>query len=216
MKIGCCGWRIKKEKKYGSVLATYASKFNVVEVNSTFYKLPRVETAIKWRNEVPKNFEFTVKANKMITHIDKFKTKKSIEYFEKMVKIAKVLKSKIILIQTPKSFKDFDAIEKFFKKASYEKIAIELRGFSREEIKQLTNEFGLIHVVDPFKDWPVTKRLYYFRLHGNGEKMYYWKYKESELRWLAKKLPKRSYVFFNNIYMCKDALRFKKIIEKKK
>ncbi|MEM0022835.1 MAG: DUF72 domain-containing protein, partial [Archaeoglobaceae archaeon] len=60
MKIGCCGFPIAMEK--------YFEKFEVVEVQKTFYKPPSIDTAKKWRELAPQSFEFTVKAWQIITH----------------------------------------------------------------------------------------------------------------------------------------------------
>lgn len=229
MRIGCCGWNYLMPKKLGlkdwkkrfkSKLQLYASLFDTVEVNSTFYKLPKVSTAKRLLEEalaVNKRFEFSVKAFKGITHVDKF-TGKSLEYWEQTREIAEALEAKFILIQTPASFKDtkenIAKVKKFFDKVAYDHITIELRGFSQQTIDELCEEYGLIQCVDPFAAKPRKQRVYYFRLHGKppGKKMYYYQYKDSELRKLAKMLPKRCYVYFNNIYMCEDALRFKKIV----
>jgi uncharacterized protein YecE (DUF72 family) len=52
----------------GSRLTYYASLFNSIEVNSTFYKLPMPATFTKWAAEVPEDFQFTVKLSRDITH----------------------------------------------------------------------------------------------------------------------------------------------------
>lgn len=49
-------------------LCYYASLFNSLEVNSTFYKLPRPATFEKWASEVPDDFLFTIKLWKEVTH----------------------------------------------------------------------------------------------------------------------------------------------------
>jgi uncharacterized protein YecE (DUF72 family) len=51
-----------------SRLQYYASVFNSVEINSTFYKLPQAATVVKWASMVPKDFRFTAKLSKTITH----------------------------------------------------------------------------------------------------------------------------------------------------
>src|ERR1700755_1217681 len=45
----------------GSRLAYYATLFNSIEVNSSFYKIPRQITFARWATEVPDGFRFTVK-----------------------------------------------------------------------------------------------------------------------------------------------------------
>jgi len=52
-----------------SRLCYYASLFNSVEANSTFYKLPLPKTVAKWATEVPANFRFTFKLWQEITHL---------------------------------------------------------------------------------------------------------------------------------------------------
>lgn len=50
-------------------LSHYASLFPVVEVNNTFYHLPREATFDRWREETPPEFLFVVKASRYITHV---------------------------------------------------------------------------------------------------------------------------------------------------
>lgn len=51
-----------------SRLAYYATMFNSLEINSSFYKLPKAATVLKWTNEVHGDFKFTYKLWKEITH----------------------------------------------------------------------------------------------------------------------------------------------------
>jgi uncharacterized protein YecE (DUF72 family) len=51
-----------------SRLAYYASLFNSIEINSSFYKLPKAATVAKWAESVPPDFRFTFKVSKCITH----------------------------------------------------------------------------------------------------------------------------------------------------
>ncbi|MFW6182092.1 MAG: DUF72 domain-containing protein [Spirochaetota bacterium] len=71
--IGTCGYGRYRppgewKKRYRSKMHAYAAAFPVLELNRTFYRLPRVETAARWRREVAEGFEFTVKAWQGITH----------------------------------------------------------------------------------------------------------------------------------------------------
>lgn len=50
-------------------LAYYAERFDCVEVNNTFYRLPERETFARWHEEVPDGFVFAVKASRYLTHI---------------------------------------------------------------------------------------------------------------------------------------------------
>ena len=57
-------------------LAFYASHFNTVEVNSTFYGLPRAEVCRAWAERTPAGFEFSIKLYQKFTH-PSFATDKS-------------------------------------------------------------------------------------------------------------------------------------------
>src|SRR4051812_42568677 len=52
-----------------SRLHFYASLFNTVEVNSSFYKLPMPRTVERWASEVPEHFRFSFKLWREITHV---------------------------------------------------------------------------------------------------------------------------------------------------
>ncbi|BCT94129.1 hypothetical protein LYSHEL_31560 [Lysobacter helvus] len=51
-----------------SALARYATRFSVVEINSTFYRPHKPETFVRWAATVPRAFRFSVKLPKAITH----------------------------------------------------------------------------------------------------------------------------------------------------
>ncbi len=59
-KIGCCGFAISQED--------YFRLFRLIEIQQTFYHLPQLETAEKWRRAAPEGFEFALKAWQLITH----------------------------------------------------------------------------------------------------------------------------------------------------
>ena len=51
----------------------YAEHFNATEINNTFYRLPKPETFMEWRDRTPSGFRFAVKASRYITHMKKLK-----------------------------------------------------------------------------------------------------------------------------------------------
>lgn len=238
--VGCCGWGFFRPKvffgknwkeQFKSVLQAYASLFSLVEVNSTFYRLPKLATATKWFKEAKeknKKFRFTVKCSKIVTHEDKFSSKRSVDAFESILEISKALKSDIILIQTPASFKAeeyniknlVNFLSRFRKQAI--NIAWEPRGKSWKEeiVKEICKKANIIHCVDPFRNSPQyfsTKKIAYFRLHGLGKPtMYNYKFSKNELTKLKKIISnlnaKEVYVLFNNIFMYENALEFKEIV----
>lgn len=229
MRIGTCGWGYLDAKKYfgsdwrerfSSKLQAYAQLFDCVEVNSTFYKLPRVVTARKWRSEVPENFVFTVKMWRAITHEKRFRDVD--EETEAFLAVARALRAPIILIQTPKRFSQTEENERLVLEylstlPSSFSYALELRGW-----KYSPRFSPWIWVVDPFASAPPEQDTYYFRLHGSppGERMYYYQYTDADLEKLADivlSLPSDSvWIFFNNIWMYDDALRFKEVVERRR
>lgn len=62
-------YRFPLEHQHSSRLTYYATFFKSVEINSTFYKLPLQATVEKWTNSVPRDFKFTFKLWKEITHV---------------------------------------------------------------------------------------------------------------------------------------------------
>lgn len=60
VKIGCCGFPVARRRYWEGLAA--------VEIQRTFYQPPRLETARRWRQGAPVDFEFTLKAWQLITH----------------------------------------------------------------------------------------------------------------------------------------------------
>lgn len=56
------------EYQAGSRLTYYATHFNSIEINSSFYKIPGKNTVARWSSSVPQNFRFTFKLFREITH----------------------------------------------------------------------------------------------------------------------------------------------------
>lgn len=234
IKMGCCGFRSSRESYYPLLPA--------VEVQHTFYQPPQLATLERWREEAPPSFEFTVKAWQLITHQATSPTyrrlKRELSEAEKgrcgffrssrIVKeawkvtseCARALQARTVLFQCPASFRptkaNIENMRKFFGRAERKGLIFcwEPRGeWPRETIKNLCDELDLWHVVDPFSERTVTPDRCYFRLHGRTGWRY--AYEDGELEELYSMLPKEahSYVFFNNIRMREDAVRFKLIAE---
>lgn len=79
--IGTSGWHYQHWKgpfypegmQPRDFLSFYAEHFRTVEINNSFYKLPSLETMEAWRDTVPEDFVFAVKANRFITHMKKLR-----------------------------------------------------------------------------------------------------------------------------------------------
>ncbi|MDH5459917.1 MAG: DUF72 domain-containing protein [Candidatus Bathyarchaeota archaeon] len=224
IRVGCCGFPTSMKK--------YFENFSLVELNSTFYQCPRERTVEGWRGKAPEDFEFTVKAHQDISHKAKLKIEEaSLQAFECMERICEVLNSKILLIQTPGSFRPdrLGDAEKFFGKVDREELVLvwETRGLAwenfevRKKLGQILERLDVTHATDPFRVMPAyTSEVAYFRLHGLGQRMYYYQYGDSELQKLKElispyeKEGKEVYVLFNNLSMFDDGVLFMEYLSK--
>ena len=210
-------------------LKAYAKIFPVVEVNSTFYRIPSLRTVERWRrkaDEVRRDFEFTVKAYKGITHVEKF-SGKAFEYFEEVKEVAEALRAELILFQTPASFKptpeNLSRARDFFSTINTKrfKIAWEVRwakDWTEDIVRDMFEDLGIIHAVDPLRQRAYVNPGYY-RLHGFGRPIYAYTFSDKELRKALEVVLSQAkgvgtaYVIFNNYSMYQDAVRFMKILE---
>ena len=128
MKIlaGTSGYAFKEWKgpfypedlKDAGMLGFYATKFPTVEINNTFYQLPKEKNLLDWASKVPEDFTFATKASRRITHFARMKPE-SIELVEYMVKTLSALGSRLgpILFQLPPNMKvDADRLREFLGK----------------------------------------------------------------------------------------------------
>jgi uncharacterized protein YecE (DUF72 family) len=80
IRIGCSGWNYAswRDEFYGGLPASrwlehYAKHFDTVEVNNTFYRLPRKESVARWVEQTPPDFLFSVKGSRYLTHIKRLR-----------------------------------------------------------------------------------------------------------------------------------------------
>ncbi|HVE60486.1 MAG TPA: DUF72 domain-containing protein [Chitinophagaceae bacterium] len=206
------------EFKGKSRLAYYASLFNSVEINSSFYKMPKESTVCKWAEGVPGNFQFTFKLSKAITHI------KGLDYNAEDIGVFIQTinhvgnKKGCLLIQLPPSLKieksnQLENLLLSIKAADPDnlwKVAIEFRNASwyHEEVYDLLDQFKVTMVIQDLhaSATPITESkagFMYVRFHGPGGKYrgsysddFLYQYAESMKTWIRK--GKTVYIYFNN------------------
>ena len=90
---GTSGWSFKEWKgpfypkghPDDEMLSYYASRFPTVEVNNTFYRMPKEKTMLEWAEQVPPSFRFSIKASQRITHRARLNDVASeVEYFTRI------------------------------------------------------------------------------------------------------------------------------------
>lgn len=86
------------------MLRFYAERLNTVEINNTFYHMPKESVLLSWAEQVPRDFVFALKAPQVITHMKQLRN--VFEETEYLFKSLSVLDGKLgpILFQFPKSF----------------------------------------------------------------------------------------------------------------
>jgi uncharacterized protein YecE (DUF72 family) len=110
--IGCSGWYYKEWKEifYPKKLFPrdyfyyYVRHFNSVEVNSSFYRFPTQKTVQGWYKQASKDFKYSIKANRYITHLKGFKdVRDSLKY---LYSLSDILDEKMgcFLFQFPQNF----------------------------------------------------------------------------------------------------------------
>ena len=81
IRIGCSGWQYRHWKgdfypgdlPLRAWLEYYAARFNTVEINNSFYRLPEASTFTAWGRRAPHGFLYAVKASRYLTHMKKLK-----------------------------------------------------------------------------------------------------------------------------------------------
>ena len=209
-------------------LEFYAQHFDTVELNNTFYHLPKPQYLKRWHNLTPKNFLYAVKASRYITHIKKLKDVS--EELTRFLDLAALLGRKLgpILYQLPPSLhKDIARLESFIELLPKSKIAVfEFRHESWycEDTYKLLGRFGVgfcIHDLSGNESPKVvTGDIIYVRFHGTTGR-YSGCYSKSMLAKWAKWLKDHArdvrsiYVYFNNdacAYAVRNAKELKELL----
>ncbi|GAG80624.1 unnamed protein product [marine sediment metagenome] len=219
IKIGTSGWHYDHwiERFYpgdlpkNKWLTYYAEHFDTVEINNTFYQLPKAKTVENWHQIVPNNFLYAVKANRFITHIKRLN--EPAEPLERFFEIVNLLKEKLgpVLYQLPPSFhKDIGRLRNFLALLpDTTQSVFEFRHkswFSQDTYKLLEkhNISFCVHDMQGLKTpLIVTGDTIYIRFHGSTGR-YEGNYTESMLSkwasWIKKQKARNIYAYFNNDY----------------
>lgn len=195
----------------GKWFTYYASCFDTVEINSTFYRLPKITVFQNWYKKAPKDFVFVLKGSRSLTHLKKFKDPK--EPWNIFYQRAQVLKEKLgpILFQTPPSWKkDPKRLEDFLRIVPKSlRLAFEFRhpSWFEEEVYRILQKFNACLCFVSSPHWPTarvpTADFVYVRFHGE-EGLYSSSYSAERLEEWAKRFRnwikegRDVYAFFNN------------------
>lgn len=210
--VGTAGWsvdrKVERFAQTGSMLERYASVFDGVEVNSSFYRRHRPETWVRWHDAVPDDFRFAVKMAKTVTH------ERGLVDVEGEVGLffadVAALKQKLgpVLVQLPPKLVFDEAVAATFFRCLRRywpgKVEIEPRHVSWSEGSALTllRDFKIGFVLaDPqgeeLRQAAVAMQASYIRLHGSP-KIYYSSYTAEDLQGYAALLGPETWCIFDN------------------
>ena len=217
IRIGTSGWTYQHwEGKFYPVkwpkskwLEYYIQLFDTVELNASFYRLPKRTTFENWKLRTPDNFLWSVKSSKFITHIKKLEN--PAESLERFYGAAAGLGEKlgVILFQLPPSLAlDVNIFTEFCESlAPNMRHALEIRhpSWINDQVFGILRKFNIaLCMADTAGRYPsceaVTADFVYIRLHGS-QKLYASPYSEEELRTWAEKVNgwnRDAFIYFDN------------------
>ena len=210
------------------MFAFYSGYFDTVELNNSFYHLPKIETFASWRENSPRKFRFAVKGSRFITHMKKLKDPEpSIERF---FVAAEHLEEKLatVLFQLPPHWKlNRERLEEFLEALpQHHRYAFEFREESWlvPEVFELLRRYNAafcIHDLGGIQSpVEITANFTYIRFHGPGEAKYQGSYSDNALKKWAEQIQewraslKSIFIYFNNDiggWAIKNALRLKEL-----
>jgi len=189
----------------------YASKFDTLELNVTFYRFPQLKTLQNWYTKSPEHFSFSVKVPKLITHMKQMKDVQ--QYLTDFYTTCRAgLQEKLgpVLFQFPPKFSYtderlqliLDALDKSFINV------VEFRHNSWwcEEVYTQLKKRNIIFCGQSYPSLPdqpvVNNEGVYYRFHG-VPRLYYSEYDTATLQRIAdsilqNKKAKEIYIYFNN------------------
>jgi uncharacterized protein YecE (DUF72 family) len=238
--IGTSGWHYKSWRgpfypvglPVKAQLQYYASQFETAELNGVFYRTPTVKAVTSWKEQTGKNFAFTWKASKFITHWKRLSAN-SVNSLALMEDRLSLLGNKIgsVLFQLPPNFQaDADRLSAFLRMLSPKRrYSFEFRHVSwySPRILRLLSENNISLCISDHHDapapWRRTADFVYVRGHGPGGR-YKGHYSKDALAAWAKRIKSWKaqgcdvFVFFDNDQKSAapiDALKLKQMLAKR-
>jgi len=220
VRIGCSGWSYDDWR--GGIypvdlpkrrwLERYAEVFDTVEVNATFYRLPKRSTVEKWAEQVPGNFLFVVKASRYLTHMKRLHeiADAVARFWEPLEPLRQGHRLGPVLWQLPETFqRDDDLLAAALRKLPRADHCFEFRhpSWFAAPVRELLAEHGASLAIGDDKRRPLPEaapvgKLAYLRLHY-GHRGHGGNYSEAELDgWRRRIAAWRSrrpvFVYLNN------------------
>jgi uncharacterized protein YecE (DUF72 family) len=218
VRIGCSGWSYAhwRGRFYPASASTsrwlelYAAVFDTVEVNATFYRLPRAKTVAHWAEVTPDDFCFAVKASRYLTHVKRLRELPAgiARFAERIEPLVASGKLGPLLWQLPPNFRrDDERLAQALAVLPDGRHAFEFRdeGWFADDVYELLREHGVALVVAdraslPPAPWVETTDWSYLRFH-EGRAGRRGNYSDAELRRWADRIDSTTgdvFAYFNN------------------
>jgi uncharacterized protein YecE (DUF72 family) len=186
VRIGCSGWNYPhwREVVYPKGLAQrrwlehYATLFDTVEVNTTFYRLPSRSSVAGWVEQSPRDFLFSVKASRYLTHMKRLTDLgRGVErFYERIEPLAQSPKFGPVLWQLPANFHRNDArLASALARLPPGRHCFEFRhpSWFADKIYELLRRHGVALVIGdhperPFQTYELTAEWTFIRFHYGG------------------------------------------------
>ena len=218
--IGCSGFHYKEWKEifYPAELPQrkwfefYSQHFNTLELNTTFYRFPRVHALQKWYDVSPAVYRFSVKAPRLITHYKRFKdSKRMLSDFYGTIREG--LRDKLggVLFQLPRASYSEEMLDRIIENMDpgFQNV-IEFRDESwwKAKVRRKLSMHGIHFCSVSFPGLPdsvfAATELVYYRFHGIPV-IYKSTYKRNSVTQAANDLMqakkvRQAFIYFNNTW----------------
>jgi len=236
--IGTSGYHYKhwvgryypEKTKPSEMLSLYTNDFDTVELNNTFYQLPKPETFDAWRDGTPPDFLFAVKGSRFLTHMIKLKDPERglSNFLPRAERLGKKLGP--ILWQLPPRWNvNVERLEEFLAKLPRnQRHAFELRNetWMTDEVYEVLRKYNAAFCIYELAGYrsplEVTADWTYIRLHGPTHFKYEGSYSDRQLATWAERIRdwrrklQAIYVYFDNddsAYAVDNALTLRRLVK---
>jgi uncharacterized protein YecE (DUF72 family) len=223
VRIGCSGWNYAhwRERVYPKGLPQrrwlehYATLFDTVEINNTFYRLPARSSVAGWVEGTPPGFLFAVKASRFLTHVKRLADMgEGVErFYERIEPLADSPKMGPVLWQLPGNFhRDDERLSAALSRLPRGRHCFEFRhpSWFADDVYALLSEHGAALVIGdhperPFQTHELTADWTFIRFH-HGSRGRNGNYSETELESWKTRIEKwrrevEVFAYFNNDWM---------------
>ncbi|MBV8528526.1 MAG: DUF72 domain-containing protein [Candidatus Dormibacteraeota bacterium] len=216
-RVGTSGWQYDhwrgtfyaEDAPASGWLATYADRFDTVEINSTFYRLPAASAVDRWREGTPGGFLFAVKMSRYFTHVRRLRdAAEPVAHFLERVQHLRTQLGPVLVQLPPTMPIDLDRLVAALRCfPGSQRVAVEFRHESWFEasVRDALAELGAAFVLSDRDGTPHgplwrTASWTYLRMHGGAADG--GNYTDADLREWTQRLRElgagEAYVYFNN------------------